>query len=127
MIYYLSTNCPMTQDNDWLNNDEFDEPPLISMLEGNQETQAMEEAVMLYSPEAEEESLVDSEIMSVKQANEQKLLSIDGVVAVAIERNAIGDDEIVVYLSNPTAQKHIPKQLEGFSLRIEITGGFDAY
>ncbi|MDJ0846081.1 hypothetical protein [Crocosphaera sp.] len=117
----------MTQDNDWLNNDEFDEPPLISMLEGNQETQAMEEAVMLYSPEAEEESLVDSEIMSVKQANEQKLLSIDGVVAVAIERNAIGDDEIVVYLSNPTAQKHIPKQLEGFSLRIEITGGFDAY
>ncbi len=108
-------------------NSQFEQPPLVNSIEEDQEFQYMEEAAMPYSTDIEDESMPESEIVRVKQANEQRLLSIDGVVGVAIESNVIGDDEIVVFLRDATAQKRIPRQIEGFPVRTEITGEFEAY
>lgn len=68
-----------------------------------------------------------SEIERVKQQHEAKLLATDGVVGVGISRNQIGDDVIVVYLRDRSAQKHIPTQLENFAVVTEVTGQIDAY
>ncbi|MBD2773290.1 hypothetical protein [Iningainema tapete] len=68
-----------------------------------------------------------SQIERVKQKHEQRLLSIDGVVGVGIQRNEIGQEVIVVYLRDAGVQKSIPSNLEGFVVKTEVTGFFDAF
>lgn len=83
----------------------------------------MEEAAVFYDGSES----AQSEIERVKQKHEARLLEIDGVVGVGIQRNEIGDDVIAVYLHERSVQQRIPTQLEGFSVVTEVTGQIDAY
>lgn len=99
------------------NSPEFYSPAGLDILQ--------EEAAMPYDPQ--EEIMESSKIVQVKQAHEQQLLAIDGVTGVGIQRNAIGDESIVVYLLDASCQQKIPNQLEGFQVMTEVTGSIDAY
>lgn len=67
-------------------------------------------------------------IEEVKQAHEADLMAIEQVEGVGIGSDSAGRDVIVVYISNPAAAAHVPKQLEGFRVRTENLGGpIEAY
>lgn len=93
--------------------------------DGNAPTR--EEAAMPYPANEEGGHMPKSGIERIKEKYEQRLFSIDGVVGVGIGTNEIGDDVIVIYLRDETAQKRIPSELEGFSVRTQISGEFEAY
>ena len=92
-----------------------------------------EEAAMPYNPEDQPTgdtggaaAARSASISRVKQIHERELMAIDGVEGVGIGRNQIGDDAILVYLRDAETAKRIPGQIEGFPVRIEITGIIDA-
>ena len=53
-------------------------------------------------------------------------MSIAGVVGVGIGRDAIGNEVIVVYVSDASVKARIPKVLDGFPTKIEVSGEFSA-
>lgn len=69
----------------------------------------------------------NSEIERVKESYEQSLLEIDGVTGVGIGKNASGNDVIVVYLYSADAQQKVPTEINGFTVRTEITGEIEAF
>ncbi len=106
--------------NSFKNPKNFDSPPLLDDL-----TNVMEDASVPYT--AEEQVVDNSEVLRVKEAYEDQLLAIDGVMGVGIQQNEIGDEVIWVYLRNEYAYRQIPSKLEGITVVTEITGEFDAY
>ncbi|MCU0560444.1 MAG: hypothetical protein MUD16_09660 [Desulfobacterales bacterium] len=67
-------------------------------------------------------------IEEVKQAHEAGLMAIEHVEGVGIGADSAGREVIVVYISDPDAAARLPKQIEGFRLRIENLGGpIEAY
>lgn len=85
------------------------------------------EKAMAYPTNEEGGHMPKSGIERIKEKYEQRLFSIDGVVGVGIGTNEIGDDVIVIYLRDETALKRVPSELEGFSVRTQISGEFEAY
>jgi hypothetical protein len=63
------------------------------------------------------------DINTLKEANEQQLMKIEGVEGVGIGVDAIGNPTIVVYISNAAAQKLLPKRIEGVEVRVENLKG----
>ncbi|HXF82216.1 MAG TPA: hypothetical protein VNN19_05635 [bacterium] len=63
-------------------------------------------------------------IQEVKKAHEARLLALPGVVSVGIGRGEGGEEVIVVCLDRrrPRTLAALPPSLEGFPLRVEITG-----
>jgi hypothetical protein len=96
------------------------EPPNLDNL-------VIEEAAVPYEASILPASELSSKVEQVKQAHEARLMAMDGVMGVGVGRNPIGDDAIVVYLRDYTAQKNIPTQLDGVPVMFEITGIIDAY
>lgn len=67
-------------------------------------------------------------IEDVQSRHEQQLMSIPGVTAVGIgEQN--GQPVIVVMVKQRTAElnKKLPSQLEGFAVKIEVSGELNAF
>jgi hypothetical protein len=93
-----------------------------------------EEAAMPYIPEDQPAenafsaaATAAAQISRVKQNHERELMAIDGVEGVGLGRNQIGDDVIVVYLRDAAVESRLPRQIEGFQVKTEITGIIDAY
>jgi hypothetical protein len=63
-----------------------------------------------------------SDIAAVKERNEARLLAIDGVEGVAIGRDQIGRDAILVFVRDSSVESRLPTEIEGFSVIIDVTG-----
>lgn len=77
--------------------------------------------------EEEEQTVTDSEVLRIKEAYEDQLLAIDGVVGVGIQQNATGNEVIWVYLQDEAARSNVPSELEGVPVVTEVTGEFKVY
>lgn len=106
-------------DSDYPDEDDFLIPP------GQLEKAELDEEVVM-QPEDEEVNMPASQIESVKNRHELKLMQIDGVMGVGIGQNDIGDDAITVYLRSATDKAKIPTELDGYPVTTEITGEIDA-
>jgi len=62
-------------------------------------------------------------VTDVKAKYEPDLLSISGVVGVAADINT---NEIVVYVESVAVCERIPKRIEGYPVRCEVTGRIGA-
>lgn len=91
----------------------------------NTTTSLNENAAINYFGEGE--NVTSSEIERVKQSNEQRLLDISGVTGVGIGQNASGNDVIIVYVLNADSQQEVPTEINGFTVRTEITGEIEAF
>ena len=80
-----------------------------------------EEAALPY-PRNEEPSAVSS----IKQKHEARLMAIDGVEGVGIGQDQIGDEAIVVYARDSGVADRLPRELDGVSLQIVVTGPIEA-
>jgi|1185.fasta_scaffold199198_3 hypothetical protein len=65
---------------------------------------------------------VPSVIAGVKERNEARLFAIDGVEAVAIGRDQIGRDAILVFIRDRSVESRLPGEIEGFPVIVEVTG-----
>jgi hypothetical protein len=54
------------------------------------------------------------------------LMAIDGVLGVGTGQDRIGNEAIVVYIRDQGVAKSVPRELEGLSIQIEVTGPIDA-
>jgi hypothetical protein len=89
------------------------------------ETKPEQLGAVPYSPAIDPEA--GSEIERVRQRHESQVLAIDGVVGMRIGMDEIGDDVIVVMLRDKGVAQAVPKRLNGFPVRTEVTGEIDAY
>jgi hypothetical protein len=85
-----------------------------------------EEAAMPYQPGPEHGSERAAQIESVRARHERRLMAIDGVLGVAVGRNKLGHDAIVVYLRDASVKSRIPSEVEGYPVETETTGPIDA-
>lgn len=68
------------------------------------------------------------EIEDVLRRNEERLMSIPGVVGVGIgEINKVPTVIVMVKKMGPELKKKIPDRLEGFGVKIEETGEITAF
>lgn len=104
----------------------FDEPPERGSA-AEEAALPPEEAAMPYHPERGFADAPQSGIALVRERNEQRLMAIEGVVGVAAGRTAIGDDAVVLYLTDASARSRVPSEIEGFLVETVVTGQIDAY
>lgn len=64
-------------------------------------------------------------ILQVKDAHEQRLLALPGVVGVGIGQTDIGGDAVMVYLEYEGTAAGLPKTLESVPVVWEVTGPID--
>jgi hypothetical protein len=71
-----------------------------------------------------EDQKMSPTIQEVKARYTDRLLAMPGVVSVGIGRNPDGTSVIIVGLDGPRPDtvRQLPKELEGFPVRPEITG-----
>jgi len=71
-----------------------------------------------------EDRAVSPTIQEVNAKHAERLLAMPGVVSVGIGKNPDGQFVIVVGLDSPRPETvdQIPKVLEGYPVRVEITG-----
>jgi hypothetical protein len=62
-------------------------------------------------------------IEEVKEAHTFQLMAIQGVEGVGIGSDRLGNDAIMVYISEVSASTRLPKQIEGYPVVIENLGG----
>ncbi len=74
-----------------------------------------------YSPEESPSGLA-----AIRDLNEARLLAIDGVKGVGIGRNQIGQDALVIYIVDQSVSDRLPKTIEGFPVKLVVTGEIDA-
>jgi hypothetical protein len=86
-----------------------------------------EDAAMHYDPEGAAPRGPVSRVVQIKEEHEARLLAIEGVTGVGVGQDHIGDDAIIVYLRDAASQKRIPTEIEGVSVRAEVSGEIDAY
>lgn len=67
----------------------------------------------------------ESEIECVLRKHEDTLMAIEGVVGVGIQTSEVGDDVIVVYVSDETVAQRIPQTLDGFPVEAIVSGEFE--
>ena len=67
-------------------------------------------------------------ILKVKEKYERQLMSQPGVISVGIGRGEDGKPTIVVSLDGRRTEtrKALPKELEGYRVRVEVTGPIKA-
>lgn len=63
---------------------------------------------------------------NVKEEHRAQLMAIDGVEGVGVAQNQIGNQGIVVYVRDQEVAKRIPRELDGISVQIQVTGPIDA-
>ncbi len=85
-----------------------------------------ETAKLSYVPNSGASSTSDpgasSGIVAVKERSEARLLAIDGVEGVAIGRDQIGRDAILVFVRDRSVESRLPREIEGFAVMVEVTG-----
>jgi len=71
-----------------------------------------------------EDRTVSPTIQEVKAKHAERLLDMPGVVSVGIGKNPDGQFVIIVGLDGPRPKtvEQLPKVLEGYPVRVEITG-----
>jgi hypothetical protein len=69
----------------------------------------------------------ESEIEAVRRRHEQEIVSIDGVMGIAVGRTATGEDALVLYLRDPSVRDRVPTEIEGHPVETIVTGIIDAY
>jgi hypothetical protein len=83
------------------------------------------------SPEGEPRGQEDAALpyaraAAVQQKNEARLMAMDGVEGVGMGRTALGDEAIVVYVRDEHVTPHLPKELDGVAVQVQITGRIEA-
>lgn len=68
-------------------------------------------------------------IQEVKEKHARRLLAMRGVVSVGIGRDPEGKSVIIVGLDSPYPKtlKKLPKELDGYPVRVETIGPVKAY
>ena len=71
-----------------------------------------------------EDNKMSPTIQEVKAKHSDRLLAMPGVVSVGIGRNPDGTTVIIVGLDGPRPDtvERLPQELEGYPVRVEITG-----
>ena len=69
----------------------------------------------------------NANIENVKRSHEAELFAIDGVEGVGIGEDESGNEFIRVYVREQQAAAKLPKSLEGFTVKAQVSGQFDAY
>jgi hypothetical protein len=62
-------------------------------------------------------------IEEVREAHTAKLMGIQGVEGVGIGSDPLGNEAILVYISEASTLARLPKQIEGYPVVIEDLGG----
>lgn len=78
---------------------------------------------------AEGETLVmAASIIEVKSKHESRLLSLPGVISVGIGRTADGRTVIIIGVEDKASaeSQSLPKQLEGYPVRVDVIGPVQA-
>jgi hypothetical protein len=96
-----------------LTNQQFDEPSL----------EGLEQSIP-DSPQSEPE--IESEIQRALWSNETRLMAIEGVEGMGIQEDASGKEFIVVYVRDESTKARLPKVLDGFPVKAQVTGEFFA-
>jgi len=55
-----------------------------------------------------------------------ELLNIAGVQGVALGRNAVGEDAVVVYVLDETTRTRLPERVDGLAVMVVVTGVIEA-
>jgi hypothetical protein len=63
---------------------------------------------------------------SIREEHRARLMAIDGVEGVGVGQNQIGDEAIVVYVRDQEVAKQVPRELDGISVQVQVTGPIDA-
>ncbi len=71
-------------------------------------------------------SASETSIELIKRKHEARLLGTEGVTGVGIGTDEIGDAVIFVYVRDASVSRNIPADLEGISVKIQVTGEIDA-
>ena len=77
-----------------------------------------------YNPD-EDEPVTPAE--KAKRKFESEFRSTPGVTGIGIGLNAIGDDAVIVYVSDNSVSASLPKKVDGIEVLCEVTGDIDAY
>jgi len=85
------------------------------------------ESLIFEAAESQDASDAATGIAAVKDRHETELMAVPGVVGVGIGEQD-GSEVIVVFVEKKDAatESRIPKTLEGYSLRVEVTGPITA-
>lgn len=83
-----------------------------------------EQAAMPYS--GDEAEAATTAIERVLQKHERSLTSITGVVGVGIQNDSVGNPIIVIYVRDSGVKKLLPAELEGWAVRVELSGEMNA-
>ena len=75
----------------------------------------------------EEEPMSNANIEHVKRVHEAALFVIAGVEGVGIGEDEDGNEFIRVYVRDKQAAVRVPKSLDGFPVKTQVSGQFDAY
>jgi len=82
---------------------------------------SLENAAMPYSASQDVTGATNA-VDSVRE----RLMAIDGVQGVGATRDGIGNDALVVYVRDQEVAAKVPRELDGLSVHIEVTGQIDA-
>ena len=80
-----------------------------------------EEAAITYNPGADQ-----SPALVAQQKHEATLMALDGVEGIGIGQDPIGNPAIVVYVRDQGVSDRLPKDLDGVSVQVQVTGLIDA-
>ena len=69
---------------------------------------------------------IESEIQRVLRSKETRLIAIEWVEGMGIQQDAAGKEFIVVYVRDESVEARLPKVLDGFPVKAQITGEFFA-
>ena len=99
---------------------DFDEPPEDSLPNENP-------AMPFFGRANGPGSDASSKAEKARRKFERQFLEMNGVEGVAVETDAIGEDIIVVFVSDESVVQKIPDSVDGIQVRIEVGGLFDAF
>jgi hypothetical protein len=68
----------------------------------------------------------DTGVEAVRKQHEAELMAIAGVTGVAIGRTTTGDDAIIVYVTDASVSKLLPKEISGYAVQAVVTGPINA-
>lgn len=61
-----------------------------------------------------------------QQKHAPRLMAIDGVLGVGVGQDPIGNESIVVYVRDQGVARNVPRDLDGISTQVQVTGPIEA-
>ena len=82
-------------------------------------------AEMPYQADKDDPHGDEEAVDAVRARQESSLMSVPGVVGVAIGRSRTGKPSLVVYVRDSSVRRRIPAALDGLEVECRVTGDID--